>query len=554
MAGGTRSTEISDLLEEIKTRSGLSYESVGHRIHASKSAVHRYCTGVSLPQEFGVIERIGTACGASQAEMVRLHHLWARVVMAADSTPATGEPDQPDGPDAVATPSAVSAVHQRRRRSGGHWRRIASLAATCLIMAVAVSGPPLPESGATARAPRQWVSGPTWALPPAPVPSTLFGVTINSATGAMPGFRVGTVRLWDSGTRWSTLEPQRGEFDWTVLDRLVAGAEQQGLPVLFTFGGTPRWAAPTGPMGPYPDGSTPAPPDDLADWDVLVRAVVERYRGRIAAYELWVLGNDPRFYSGNVETLVDMARRAGTILRTVDPNATIACPGMGRLWQPDGVAVLERFAELGGYDRCDVASVKLYQQSASDPPETMLQLTSKIDQVLHSAGIHPRLWNTGTTYLISLQEALDEATARNYAVRFFLVGLYARNVNLERMYFYSWGGTKIPIVLQAVGGGSTRAALAVEQLQRWLSHAESRSCGHGTAVNLPTNVWQCDITITQPGRTHAAKIRWTDTGTATTTAESGTQSIRRLDGSTTPAQSGDTLTITEEPILIDYDR
>ena len=45
--------------------------------------------------------------------------------------------------------------------------------------------------------------------------------------------------------------------------------------------------------------------------------------------------------------------------------------------------------------------------------------------------------------------SLDATTARNYAVRFFLVGLFARNVNLERFYFYNWGGTKIPIVLQA---------------------------------------------------------------------------------------------------------
>ncbi|MFC5815024.1 beta-galactosidase [Nonomuraea harbinensis] len=134
--------------------------------------------------------------------------------------------------------------------------------------------------------------------PPAPVPATLFGVTVNSATGAMPSFRIGAVRLWDSATRWSQIQPRRGEFDWSTLDRHVEGAQRSRLPVLFVFGGTPGWASPTGPPAPYPDGSRAAPPDDLADWESFVRAVAGRYRGRIAAYELWVLGNDHRFTAG----------------------------------------------------------------------------------------------------------------------------------------------------------------------------------------------------------------------------------------------------------------
>ncbi|MFD1046156.1 hypothetical protein ACFQ1S_11560 [Kibdelosporangium lantanae] len=267
---------------------------------------------------------------------------------------------------------------------------------------------------------------------------------------------------------------------------------------------------------------------------------------------IYVLGRNAAVYSGSVETLVDMTRRASTLVRAADPQATVVCPGMGQLWTQDGVQGLKRFADLGGYDYCDVAGVKLFQQRASDPPETMLELTTTIDHVMHDAGVHPRLWNTGTTYSIPLQGSLDDTKATDYAVRFFLVGLYARNVNLERMYFYNWGGTKIPIVLQAVGGAPTRAALAVEQLQRWLAHAQSRSCGHGSALNLPDNVWECDFTITLAERTYDAAIRWTDTGIASTTAEPGVQAVHRLDGSTTPVQPGDTITVTEEPIFIEH--
>jgi hypothetical protein len=108
---------------------------------------------------------------------------------------------------------------------------------------------------------------------------------------------------------------------------------------------------------------------------------------------------------------------------------------MGQLWSSHGVQTLKRFAVLGGCSYYDVVGVKLFQRSATNPPETMLQLTSMIDRVMHEAGVHPRLWNTGTTYTIPLQGPLNETKAANYAVCLFLAGLYARNVSLERMYF-----------------------------------------------------------------------------------------------------------------------
>jgi hypothetical protein len=424
------------------------------------------------------------------------------------------------------------------------------LAVCCLVAFLAFlvgkpfASPPSPAA--------QWVSGPAWTLPEAPVPRSLFGVTLNSATGAMPAFRVGAVRLWDSETRWAQIQPRRGEFDWSVLDRHVTGAERAGLPVLFVLGGTPEWASPLGPPAPYADGSRAAPPDTLADWDAFVRVLVKRYRGRIEAYETWVLGNDRRFYAGSVETLVEMTRRARLIIKEADPKATVVCPGMGRLWTEEGRGFLRRFAELRGYEHCDVAGIKLYQPTASDPPEIMLELATAVDREFHRAGIHPRLWNTGTTYSIPLEGPLDEMRARNYAVRFFLVGLYARNLTLERMYFYNWGGSKIPIVLQAEGGVPTRAALAVEQMQRWLDRARSRECGRGIAINLPDDVWRCGFTVDDASGRHASEIVWTISGTIEITAGPRAQRVRRLDGTTVTVRPGDTIEVTEEPILVEH--
>jgi hypothetical protein len=490
--------------------------------------------------------------------MVLLHRLWLRAATSTEdvetrTTAPTAVAPAPTTTPAITAPARTTVpttAAQSRSPNPKYWQQLgaATIAVAMILVLLTASGSDDRQPASASQPPARPV-GAAWKLPSAPVPDTLFGVTINSGTGAMPTFQVGAVRFWDGGTRWSEIQRERGEFDWSAADRLVDGAYNAGVPALFVFGGTPKWASPAGPAGPYPEG-TPAPPVELADWDTYVRTVVERYRGRIQAYELWVLANDPRFYAGSVETLVEMTRRASEIIRSTDHDATVVCPGMGRLWDADGVEFLLRFAALGGYNHCDVAGVKLFQQTASDPPETMLGLADTIDRVMHEAGLQPRLWSTGTMYEITLEHPLDEATARNYAVRFFLVGIYARKVNLERMYFYNWGGTKIPIVLQPVGGVPTSAALAVEQLQRWLRHARSESCGHGIQVNLPDNVWQCEFIATEDGDAYAAVIRWTDTGTATVTAGDRTKEVRHLDGTVTAVRPGDAITVTEEPVLI----
>lgn len=503
-----RPGDLAALLSGLKERSGLSHVQIGQKVNLSKSAVHRYIAGRAVPHDFGTVERIARACGADRAELDRLYPLWTAALRQASSeaaeaaeAPEAAEqalPVEQASPvelgEAVATVPAVAVPAKPRRR----WRTaaLATLAALLLVTATAVATrmsvapDPAPKNLTTSASPTaaatpQWISGPTWTLPPQPVPSEYFGVTINSGSGHMPGFTTGAVRLWDSETTWSRIQPARDQFDWTILDRLVDGARSRNLPVLFVMGGTPGWAAPNGPLTVYPDGARSAPPDDLTAWDAFVSALVGRYQGRISAYELWVFANDPRLYSGSVETLVEMTRRANAIIRAADPKAVVVCPGMGNLWNAEGQKVLRRFAELGGYGHCHAAGIKLHQRSPEDPPETMLELTALIGRLFQEIGVHPPLWNTGTTYDIPLQGHLDGERARDYAVRFFLVGLLARATNLQRMYFYNWGGTKIPIVLQPDQGAPTEAALAVQQLQRWVAGAQISGCGNGQAVELP---------------------------------------------------------------------
>ncbi|KAB8181875.1 hypothetical protein FH610_025860 [Microbispora catharanthi] len=391
------------------------------------------------------------------------------------------------------------------------------------------------------------VRGPAWSQPLTQVAAGFYGVTINSSSGAMPTFRVGGIRLWDSGTLWSLLEPARNKFDWTILDRLVGSAHRANLPVLYTFGGTPQWAAPNAPLGPYPDGSRTAPPDDLKDWVRFVKAVATRYAGRIDAYEMWAFAPSPHFYTGDAATLARMTQQAAAVIRRADPAATLVCPSIGNLWEPASQQFLLDFAAAGGYQVCDAAGVKLAPQHDGDTPESLVRLAAVIDRTFHEAGVHPRLWSTGTVYRIPQDHKLDQAHAIAYAVRFYLIGMYVR---YDRMYFYNWGGTKIPLVLQAVGGPPTAAAHAVDTLQRWLTGARITSCGHSSPDGLPAQVWQCQFVLDGAAGQGPVRaiVRWTESGTASMPADRGAGTLRFLDGRAMPAPQ--TLQITEQPVLI----
>ncbi|MEU1286636.1 helix-turn-helix domain-containing protein [Kitasatospora sp. NPDC005856] len=546
--------ELAAALTRLKDHSGLSYQELARRTFTSRTTLHRYCTGQGIPGGYDVIARFARECGARPDELNALLRSWQAVTGEATTVHTESGAGPGPGPGAEpAPPPAAEGLPPRRatRRSGRH-RAAVALAALSLLAGTAAGSIPAGTS-APSRLPVAAPAAASWADAPVAVARTAFGVTLNSSSGATPTFRVGSVRLWDSETRWSQLEPRRGVYDWSTLDRLLQGTGEAGLPTLFVFGGTPGWAAPGARRAAYPEDSRAAPPDDLADWDAFVSALVEHARGRIEAYELWVMANHPHHFNGPTETLVEMARRASRIIRAGDPGALVVCPSVTGLWEPSADAFVRRFAELGGYQDCDAAGVKLYQRRIQDPPETMLEAVQSAYRSFHQAGVHLPLWNTGTTQTLPLNDPLDPQRAANHAVRFYLTGLYGRRYGLERMYFYAWGNSTLPIVLQPEGRPPTTAALYVERLQHWLAEASLTGCGRGAQAALPENVWQCEFTVPVPGGPSLrVVVLWTDAGAAETTVGPRRALVHDLDSGSREVDGQHPLRITERPVLVTY--
>ncbi|MFJ8546701.1 helix-turn-helix domain-containing protein [Streptomyces sp. NPDC093586] len=70
--------DFAELLRELKERSGLSFGTLGKRLHMSASTLHRYVSGEVVPVEFAPVERLARVCRATPEELLELHRRWIR--------------------------------------------------------------------------------------------------------------------------------------------------------------------------------------------------------------------------------------------------------------------------------------------------------------------------------------------------------------------------------------------------------------------------------------------------------------------------------------------
>lgn len=123
---------------------------------------------------------------------------------------------------------------------------------------------------------------------------------------------------------WATVEPEPGQFRWDDPDNVAKAFGDQDLNILMRVHGTPAWARP---------GSTALshPPEDMQDFARFMTALAERYKGQVAAYEIW---NEPNLNYEWGYQAPDPARYAEMLIvaydavKAVDPDALVISGGL----------------------------------------------------------------------------------------------------------------------------------------------------------------------------------------------------------------------------------
>ena len=301
-------------------------------------------------------------------------------------------------------------------------------------------------------------------------------------TTPWPAGQIGALRLWDSSTRWADLEPTRGVFRFERLDAYVAAAQSQGASLLMVLGSVPRWAAtrPDEP-GPYGPGSA-AEPLNLDDWDRYVSAVVRRYKGRIASYELWNepyfsdlpadRGHTSAFFTGSVATMVELARRTRAVLDRDDPQAVLLTPGF-----VGGVQRMDMFLAAGGARYVGGVAYHFY----ADGDREFIKLHRDIRAVMARHGISRLpLYNTESGFA-ARDDDLPAAGGAAMPDRAMAAALLSRSMvlgaflGIDRFYQYAWdNGRSGMLMAHTLTPTPSRQAFAATR--RWLLGTTLQGC------------------------------------------------------------------------------
>lgn len=395
--------------------------------------------------------------------------------------------------------------------------------------------------------------------PMAPVPSDFFGMHINKvasnqpAAAQTPWCELGQSwhRIWDNYTSWKLINTADGVFDWSRLDDVVAIAgATHGKKLLMNIACAPDWA--TGSSTGSSQYS-PGVPTDAAQ-TAWVTALVTRYAGKIAAYELWNEPNDSLFWGGTVAQLVHLCSLAYPIIKALDPNAIVLAPC------PTSILSVPLFGQLldaGMASYCDAFAFHAYV--AANQPEYAIYTIDNYKGIAKLKGFGSKsFWNTESGWLTYVNQAgttvntntssdvMTDQQGASYVARLLLVTAAA---GLRASFYYTADGQadgsylmKPTFLDYATRSTKQRAALS------W-QYVASVLAGGALGKIIGTGRYFQVAGVTAAGRYFTA--HWCpDWVTASISAPSGATSA--TDNVGTSVSISGTIAITMEPTFFFY--
>ncbi len=137
---------------------------------------------------------------------------------------------------------------------------------------------------------------------------------------------------------WKDIEPIQDEWHFDAPDRILDEVERRGLKLVARLSDTPGWAL---PESADPTTFIDSPPANLNDFANYCFTVASRYRGRIAAYQIWNEPNLAREWGGrtpNAGEFVQLLRACGGAIRPADPDAILISGGLSPTGNDDARA------------------------------------------------------------------------------------------------------------------------------------------------------------------------------------------------------------------------
>jgi hypothetical protein len=212
---------------------------------------------------------------------------------------------------------------------------------------------PAASSGGEAQAVDGGAQPTTGTLPPFPPDAFGYGIQVQGAanSGADPASTIASAQklgmTWiKQQVRWSEIEPSPGQFNWNWLDGIIDDANGAGLYMMLSVVTAPEWSRANS------GGGTHGPPDNYAEYGRFLGQLVDRYKGKVHAVEVWNEQNLDREWQSprglNAADYVELLKVARQEIGTRDANIIVisgALSPTGGWVESDGrVTAIDDFA------------------------------------------------------------------------------------------------------------------------------------------------------------------------------------------------------------------
>ncbi len=313
------------------------------------------------------------------------------------------------------------------------------------------------------------------------VPAQYFGMHYVKSQ-PWPTIPFGSLRLWDTDTRWQQMNPASGVFDFSTLDAYLALAHAHAVTdVVLVLGGTPNWIS-SDPSNAVCDYSSTAagscaPPSDLnsdgTGSDQAWRSFIYQLGfhlatldaagySRVTAFEMWnEFSRSTESWTGSQAQMVRMSqdaycilKGAGTIAATGEkcgaqvfripavglaPQSLVVSPS-AQASSPDINVLGAYFSSTGAIAATDVIATHNYTYGSRccASAEALGAQWQALKAMLPAGASGLPAWSTEGSWGDTASKEPDSDMQSAYVARAYLLGW---SLGYQRMYWYAWGNS-----------------------------------------------------------------------------------------------------------------
>lgn len=241
--------------------------------------------------------------------------------------------------------------------------------------------------------------------------------------------------------RWTVVEPEKGKWEFSKVDRVISDITAAGIEVLAVLMSVPAWASGVDPKNE--EGFWDCyPPKCIGDYEGFVHRCVSRYKDKVRFWEVWNEENGADFYRPAPDSgeYVWLLRSAYRTVKKTDPRATVLLGGL----QANGIIpnpwltiktpnFLQKIYHAGGKRYFDVVNIHPYVLAgAAEGPAYCAKLVRDTIEVMRRNGDGAKpLWITETG--IAANAAVTEEAQATH-----LQGIYRELMQIPQVKSVHW--------------------------------------------------------------------------------------------------------------------